>query len=55
MKLLPKSDEKLIKSDYVKYNKKLGYLLIKDNILFTDDKDNSIQYQMPNIIKKVKY
>ena len=27
-----KSDEKLIKSDYVKYNKKLGYLLIKDNI-----------------------
>ena len=38
-----KSDKKLIKSDYVKYNKKLGYLLIKDNILATDDKDNSIQ------------
>ena len=52
-----KSDEKLIKSDYVKYNKKLGYLLIKDNILATDDKNNSIQasnaeyYQESKILK----
>ncbi len=52
-----KSDKKLIKSDYVKYNKKLGYLLIKDNILATDDKNNSIQastaeyYQESKILK----
>ena len=49
-----KSDKKLIKSDYVKYNKKLGYLLIKD-ILATDDKNNSIQASKAEYYEKVKY
>ncbi len=49
-----KSDKKLIKSDYVKYNKKLGYLLIKDNILATDNKNNSIQASKAEYYEKSK-
>ena len=41
--VIVKTKEKIIKSDYVKYNKKTGYLLIKDNITATDDKNNIIQ------------
>ena len=48
-----KSDEKIINSEYVKYNKKLGYLLIKDNIVATDNKSNLIQASIAQA-KKLK-
>ena len=34
--------EKIIKSNYVKYNKETGYLLIKDNVVATDKKQNTV-------------
>ena len=53
-KVTVKSDEKLIKSEYVKYNKKLGYLLIKDNIVATDNKNNLIQASMAEYFEESK-
>tara|TARA_A100001015_G_scaffold321674_1_gene453933 strand:- start:5974 stop:8370 length:2397 start_codon:yes stop_codon:yes gene_type:complete len=41
-----KTRDKEIISDYVKYNKKTGYLLIKDNIKATDKKDNIIEAEV---------
>jgi len=41
--VIVKTEEKIIKSNYVKYNKQTGYLLVKDNIIATDDKNNIIQ------------
>ena len=37
------SDNNTIKSDYAKYNKKLGFVELKDNIVAIDNKDNSIE------------
>ena len=37
-----KTKEKVIKSNYVKYNKKTGILIIKDNIKVTDKKNNIV-------------
>ena len=30
--VIVKSNDKIIESDYVKYNKKTGYLIIKENV-----------------------
>ena len=49
-----KSEEKLINSEYVKYNKKLGYLLIKDNIVATDNKNNLIQASIAEYFEESK-
>mgnify|MGYP000845540010 CR=1 FL=1 len=49
-----KSDEKIINSEYVKYNKKLGYLLIKDNIVATDNKSNLIQASIAEYFEESK-
>ena len=37
-----KSEDKIFKSEYVKYNKKSGYLVLKDNVEVTDKKNNII-------------
>ena len=37
-----KSKDKVFKSEYVKYNKKSGYLVLKDNVEVVDDKNNII-------------
>ena len=50
--VIVKSQEKIIKSNYVKYNKKTGYLLIKDNIIATDNKDNTIQADIAEYFEK---
>ena len=38
-----KTKEKVIKSDYVKYNKKTGILIIKDSIKVMDEKNNVVE------------
>ena len=38
-----KTKGKIIKSDYVKYNKSEGYLVIKDNVIATDEELNTIK------------
>ena len=43
---------KTIKSDYVRYDKKNGYLIIKDNILAVDDKKNTIQTNYAEYFEK---
>ncbi len=50
-----KTKEKVIKSDYAKYNKKLGLIIIKDNIIATDNFNNIIQteYAEYNENKKI--
>ena len=52
--VIVKSQEKIIKSNYVKYNKKTGYLLIKDNIIATDNKDNTIQAEVAEYFENSK-
>ena len=37
-----KSENKIFKSEYVKYNKKSGYLVLKDNVEVVDNKNNII-------------
>ena len=41
-----KSKEKIIKSNYAKYNKKTGNIIIQDNILAEDNKGNIIEAQI---------
>ena len=48
------TQEKTIKSDYVKYNKKTGFLLIKDNIRATDSKKNIIEAEQAEFYEKDK-
>ena len=48
------TQEKTIKSDYVKYNKKNGFLLIKDNIRATDSKKNIIEAEQAEFYEKDK-
>ena len=38
-----KIEGKIIKSDFVKYNKSEGYLVIKDNVVATDEKQNIVK------------
>ena len=38
-----KTKEKIIKSNYAKYNKKIGLLIIKDDVVATDIQNNMIQ------------
>ncbi|MDC0943022.1 hypothetical protein OAR49_00090 [Pelagibacteraceae bacterium] len=38
-----KTEGKIIKSDFVKYNKSEGYLVIKDNVVATDEKQNIVK------------
>ena len=41
-----KSKEKIIKSNYAKYNKKTGNILIQENIVAEDDKGNIIEAEI---------
>ena len=49
-----KSKEKTIKGDYVKYNKELGYLLIKNNITVYDNNNNVIKADYAEYFEKDK-
>ncbi|MDA8822391.1 hypothetical protein N9N34_01525 [Candidatus Pelagibacter bacterium] len=49
-----KSKEKTIKSDYVKYNKETGYLLIKNNITVYDNNNNVIKADYAEYFEKDK-
>ena len=40
-----KSNDKIIESDYVKYNKKTGFLIIKENVKARDSNNNIIETQ----------
>ena len=44
-----KTKEKIIKSNYAKYNKKIGLLIIKDNVIATDIQNNIIQTEYAEI------
>ncbi len=46
--------EKIIKSDYAKYNKKTGFVLLKDNIIATDNKNNTILTEFAEYYEKDK-
>ena len=43
--VIVKSNDKIIESDYVKYNKKTGFLIIKENVKARDSNNNIIETQ----------
>ncbi len=43
--VIVKSNDKIIESDYVKYNKKTGFLIIKENVKAKDSNNNIIETQ----------
>ena len=47
-----KTRNKIIKSDFVKYNKKLGFLILKDNIEVRDEKNNIIKSNKAEYFEK---
>lgn len=49
-----KTKGKIIKSDYVKYNKSEGYLVIKDNVIATDEELNTIKTNFAEYYEKNK-
>ena len=49
-----KTKEKIIKSNYAKYNKKIGLLIIKDNVIATDIQNNIIQTEYAEYIENSK-
>ena len=49
-----KTEDKVINSDYVKYNKKTGYLLITDNIIATDNKNNIVEAEFAEYYEEDK-
>ncbi len=49
-----RTDNKVIKSDFVKYNKKLGFLILKGNILATDNKKNTVEANYAEYSEKSK-
>ncbi len=44
--VIVKTRDKVIKSNYVEYDKKNKFLLIKDNIIATDDKNNIVKTEL---------
>ncbi len=49
-----KTEEKIIKSDYLRYNKKTGFLLLKNNIVATDKENNVIRTELAEYYEKDK-
>ena len=49
-----KTEDKVINSDYVKYNKKTGYLLITDNIIAIDNKNNIVEAEFAEYYEEDK-
>ena len=49
-----KTENKIFKSDYVKYNKKNGLLILRKNISITDDKNNLINADYAEYSEKDK-
>ncbi len=48
------TNEKIIKSDYVKYNKETGYLIIKDNVIAIDKMQNTLTTEYAEYYEKEK-
>ena len=48
------TQEKIIKSNYVKYDKAKGFLIIKNNIIATDNKNNIIKTDYAEYYEKEK-
>ena len=46
------TNDKVITSDFVKYNKNSGYLLIKNNIIATDKKNNVVNAELAEYFEK---
>ena len=44
--VIVKTRDKVIKSNYVEYDKKNKFLLIKENIIATDDKNNIVKTEL---------
>ena len=49
-----KTENEIIKSDYVKYNKKLGFLILKGNITAIDNRNNTIEANYAEYSEKNK-
>ena len=49
-----KTEDQTIKSDYVKYNKKLGFLILKGNISAIDNRNNTIEANYAEYSEKNK-
>ena len=49
-----KTKEKIINSEYVKYNKETGFLIIKDNVRAKDNENNIIETQYAEYFEKEK-
>ena len=49
------SDNNTIKSDYAKYNKKLGFVELKDNIVAIDNKDNRLKPLTQNMMNSKNF
>ena len=50
-----KTENEIIKSDYVKYNKKLGFLILKGNITAIDNRNNTIEANYAEYSEKIKF
>ncbi len=48
------TEGKIIRSDFAKYNKSKGYLIIKDNVIATDAKQNTIKTNFAEYYEKEK-
>ena len=50
-----KTQNKVIQSDYAKYDRLNGYLLLKENITLIDEKNNNFLQILQNIMKMNKF
>ena len=48
------TQNKIIESDYAKYDKKDGYLILKENIIITDEKKKNFLQILLNILKRIE-
>ena len=46
------ADENIINSEFAKYNKKLGIITLRDNIIVTDNKNNIIKAEYAEYFEK---